>query len=144
MAELPPRERLACQKTYGGLHRLSNRWRLGILSARRDSRIDRLDQSEKKAAIKTLKKRALNKNPDEFHFHMINSELRNGIHIEKVEDEELKIGDVSQDLTYITHRRSLERKKIEKLKATLHLLAVEQVPKNKHIIFVDTEKDGKQ
>jgi len=132
------------QKVHRERHQAEDRKHLGPLEKKKDYKVRAKDQSEKKAAIKTLKKRALNKNPDEFHFHMINSELRNGIHIEKVEDEELKIGDVSQDLTYITHRRSLERKKIEKLKATLHLLAVEQVPKNKHIIFVDTEKDEKK
>lgn len=34
------------------------------------------DQNKKKEAIATLRKRALNKNPDEFQYHMINSELK--------------------------------------------------------------------
>lgn len=48
-----------------------------------------------------------------------------------------------QDLVYVTHRRNVERKKIEKLKAQLHLLDnVEEKPKNTHILFVDDEKEG--
>lgn len=135
-------------RTTGFAHKerqqLEDRKHLGPLEKKRDYKVRAKDQQEKKKAIKTLKKRALNKNPDEFHFHMINSELQNGIHIEKVEDQELKIGDVSQDLNYITHRRSLERKKIEKLKASIHLLDAEEVPKNKHILFVDTEKEARK
>lgn len=32
--------------------------------------------------------------------------------------------------------------KIERLKASLHLLDAEDKPKNKHIIFVDSKKEG--
>jgi len=135
------RNAMKSQKVHRERHQPEDRKHLGPLEKKKDYKVRAKDQGEKKAAIKVLKKRALNKNPDEFHFHMINSELRNGIHIEKVENQELNIGDVSQDLNYITHRRSLERKKIEKLKATIHLLDTEEVPKNTHIIFVDTEKD---
>ncbi|KAK8752821.1 hypothetical protein OTU49_007759 [Cherax quadricarinatus] len=76
---------------------------------------------------------------------MINSGLKDGIHFEKVENEELAVGDVMQDLVYITHRLTIEKKKIEKLKAQLHVLDMEDdEPKNTHIIFVDDEKEAKK
>lgn len=34
------------------------------------------DQNDKKAALTVLRKKALNKNPDEFHYHMINSKIK--------------------------------------------------------------------
>ena len=69
--------------------------------------------------------------------------LQDGEHFEKVEDEELCVKDVMHDLTYITHRRSVEKKKIEKLKAQLHILETEEgSPKNSHVIFVDSDKEG--
>lgn len=133
------------QRTHRERHQPLGRSHLGPLEKKKDYRVRAKDQNEKKKALSTLRKRALNKNPDEFHFHMINSGLKNGIHYENVKDEELVVGDVMQDLVYVTHRRNVERKKIEKLKAQLHLLDnVEEKPKNSHILFVDDEKEAKK
>ena len=33
------------------------------------------DQAKKKKLLKVLHKKALDRNPDEFHFHMINSQV---------------------------------------------------------------------
>lgn len=41
----------------------------------------------------------------------------------------------SQDLKYITMKRTQERKKIDKLQSQLHLTSVEHDVKNKHIYF---------
>ena len=56
----------------------------------------------------------------------------------------MTINNVAEDLTYVTHRRSVEKKKIEKLKAQLHLLNEQDEPQNSHIIFVDNEKEAKE
>ncbi|KAK2192495.1 hypothetical protein NP493_29g05000 [Ridgeia piscesae] len=48
----------------------------------------------------------------------------------------------SQDVKYINFKRSTELKKIERLKASLHLLDVPDKPPNKHTVFVDTKKEA--
>lgn len=137
------RNAMKTQHVHRERHQPQARQHLGPLEKKKDYRIRAKDQNEKQKAIATLRKRALNKNPDEFRYHMINSGLKDGVHYEKVEDEVLVVSNVSQDLTYISHRRSIERKKIEKLKAQLHMLDVEDQQKNTHILFVDDDKEAK-
>lgn len=108
--------------------------------------IVRSDYQRKQDALKLLRKKALDKNPDEFHFHMINSQLIDGRHYEKKNPEEFTEAQLklmqSQDINYVMYKRSVELKKIEKLKASLHLLDVADKPKNKHIFFTDTREEA--
>lgn len=102
------------------------------------------DFNEKKDALKLLHKRALNRNPDEFYFHMVRSGMKDGEHIEKPKEDEctpeqLKLMQ-TQDLKYIAHKRHVEAKKIEKLQSELHLIDVEK--SNTHTFFVDSKEDG--
>lgn len=88
----------------------------------------------------------MDKNPDEFHFHMVNSQLKDGRHFEKRKvieftEDQLQLMQ-SQDVNYVSYKRSIELKKIDRLKASLHLLDVEGKPKNKHIFFTDTEEEA--
>ncbi|MCL4124546.1 UNVERIFIED_CONTAM: hypothetical protein GTU68_054038 [Idotea baltica] len=134
------------QKVHRERHQPLLREHLGPLEKKKDYVKRARDQQKKKATLKRLQKKALDKNPDEFHFHMIKSQLKDGVHFEEVEDEEISIGNVKEDLTYITHRRSVEKKKIEKLKSQLHMLGAESSSssgksKNKHILFVESSKE---
>lgn len=47
----------------------------------------------------------------------------------------------TQDIKYIIHKRTIEKKKIEKLQATLHLLDYDHGVKNTHTFFVDSESE---
>lgn len=102
------------------------------------------DYNEKQSALKVLHKRALNKNPDEFYFHMIRSRVEDGEHVETPKEEEITPEQLklmqTQDLKYIAHKRLVESKKIDKLQSQLHLIDAEK--NNKHTFFVDTADEG--
>ncbi|XP_054718967.1 probable U3 small nucleolar RNA-associated protein 11 [Uloborus diversus] len=101
----------------------------------------------KQNKLKKLQKRALNRNPDEFAFHMINSEMKDGFHFEKEKPEhteaQLKIMQ-SQDLNYVNYKLSTEIKKIEKLKSSLAILDIDERPKNVHTFYVDSKSEAKR
>ena len=135
------------QKTHRERHQPKHRESLGLLEKKKDYRQRADDYNRKRATLKKLRKKALNKNPDEFYHHMINSKTVDGVHREKKKDVELTEEQVAlmqtQDLNYIVGKRTSERNKIKKLQSSLHLISSEDKPKNKHIFFVDSDADKK-
>lgn len=135
----------ASQKTHRERHQPEARKHLGLLQKKKDYIARARDFQEKQATLKLLRKRALNKNPDEFHFHMINSQIINGIHREKEKEdqhtpEQIKLME-TQDLKYIIYKRNIEAKKIDKLQSQLHMIDVANETPNKHTFFVDNSKE---
>lgn len=107
-----------------------------------------MNRAEKEETLKLLRKRALNKNPDEFYHHMINSKIKNdGQHVEKEKDEDLTADQIklmkTQDVKYISMKRTIESNKIKRLQGHLHMTDVSDRTKNQHIFFVDNEKELK-
>uniref|UniRef100_A0A7E4VHU0 U3 small nucleolar RNA-associated protein 11 n=1 Tax=Panagrellus redivivus TaxID=6233 RepID=A0A7E4VHU0_PANRE len=120
----------------------------GYLEHKKDWLERARDQNEKKKKIKHLRQKALERNPDEYHHHMVRSEIKaNGIHREldpDSDDETLlqKQFEGIRDLHYVKHKLAVEKKKIESLKASLHLAGAE-TPQNSHIVFVDDEEEAR-
>lgn len=119
---------------------------LGLLEKKKDYKLRADDYHKKQNTLAALRKKALEKNPDEFYFKMINSQLKDGEHVAKKSSssemtEEQKKMMQAQDIKYIEMKRVAEAKKIERLKAELHLLEADNKPKNKHTFFVDSKKE---
>ncbi|GFT41573.1 probable U3 small nucleolar RNA-associated protein 11 [Nephila pilipes] len=129
-------------------HQPENRKHLGLLEKKKDYKLRSRAFHVNQNRLKKLLKKAKNKNPDEFHFHMINSETRDGVHYEKEKPEEHSEAQVklmkTQDLNYINYKLSMEKKKIEKLQSAVTVLDVEERPKNTHTFYVDSKKEAKK
>ena len=138
---------LKSQKTHRERHQPELRAKLGLLEKKKDYKLRADDFNKKKKALQHLRKKALNKNPDEFYYHMINSKQVDGVHQEKTKDNALSEEQIklmqTQDKKYIMNKRTSEINKIEKLRATLQLISSEDKPKNTHTFFVDSEKEKK-
>ncbi|KAL3095445.1 hypothetical protein niasHS_007544 [Heterodera schachtii] len=121
----------------------------GHLEKRKDWIRRTRDHQEKSADIKKLKRSARERNPDEFHFHMLRSQIGfDGTHHDLETEEEEKseaqrlLSDVS-DINFVQFKLGMERKKIEKLKAVLHFCDETEKPQNKHIIFAEDEEEAR-
>jgi len=137
----------AYQKPHRERHQPESRKHLGLLEKHKDYKQRANDYNEKKAQLQYLHKRALDRNPDEFYYHMINSGVQeNGEHRSKAKDVTLTPEQISlmqtQDYNYVASRRVMELRKVEKLQSELHLQ--EQEPVNRHTFFVDSVKDLKK
>ncbi|XP_053560766.1 probable U3 small nucleolar RNA-associated protein 11 [Bombina bombina] len=121
---------------------------LGFLEKKKDYKLRAEDFRKKRNTLDALRKKALDKNPDEFYFKMTSSKLQDGVHVikekpEEVTDEQLKVMR-TKDIKYVEMKRVSEAKKIERLKSELHLLDTEEKQRNKHTFFCDSKKEVRE
>jgi len=119
-------------------------WRkkLGLLEKHKDYVERAKDYHKKQNYVKKLRLKAENRNNDEFYFKMNNSEVRKGVHHD-VKNGSLDVATVkllkTQDMGYLVHKKSIDDRKIEKLKNNLHMIG-DQEPKS-HKVFLETENE---
>ena len=115
------------------------RAKFGLLEKHKDYVERAADFKKKRTAIKTLKKKAAERNPDEFYFAMHNTGVKNGVHQSlpgksRTIDTPMVRLLKTQDMGYIVHKKSVDDRKAEKLSQNLHFIG-DAAPK-KHKIFV--------
>ncbi|XP_038059810.1 probable U3 small nucleolar RNA-associated protein 11 [Patiria miniata] len=136
----------SAQKTHRERSQPASRNNLGLLEKKKDYKLRAKDYHAKEDKLRKLRRKALNRNPDEFYFKMVSSRLEDGVHKrlkkeDPVTEEQQKMMD-TQDKRYVNYKLAVETKKIEKLRSTLHLVdEVQEKPKNKHTFFVNTKEE---
>eukprot|EP00045_Choanoeca_perplexa_P003719 m.33076 g.33076 ORF g.33076 m.33076 type:complete len:254 (-) comp12192_c0_seq13:154-915(-) len=137
----------AQRKSHKERSQPQNRARFGLLEKGKDWKLRRDDFKDKQKHIKGLATRARDRNQDEFYHGMINAKTKGGIQslttgeLQHFTADQLKVFK-SQDANYVNFKRTQEKRKIDRLKQNLHLVAAADgsTPQNKHIIFTDSRK----
>jgi len=133
------------QRTHRERGQLEKRKHLGHLEKHKDYVARARDYHKKEKTLKTLQKKARDKNPDEFYFRMISEKTKEGVHVvqkqEKYSSDQMKLLK-TQDMNYVNLKRNSETKKIEKLNKNLHLIGdADATGVREHIFFVDSKTE---
>ncbi|KAF6032234.1 UTP11L [Bugula neritina] len=134
------------QKSHKERSQPSFRSDLGHLEKKRDYKVRANDRAKKEKALKKLRLKAAERNPNEFTRKMIVTKLKDGVHqcreLKGVTDpDQIKLIQ-SQDKRYVEYRRVLEAKKAQRLKDNLHLIQDGQ--RATHTFFVDNKKEARE
>lgn len=91
-----------------------HRKKMGYLEKKKDYKKRAIDHQMKAERLKKLKNKALERNPNEFHFHMLNSRIVDGVHQELVKPMEPKVRErlvKKEKLLKEYNQRVLQRRK---------------------------------
>lgn len=118
-----------------------DRAKYGLLEKKKDYKLRAADYHKKQAALKALRNKALQYNPDEYYHAMTRSRTDDrGIIVSDRGNELLSVDQVkllkSQDANYVRTMRLNELQKIAKQKENLAFKG-----KGKHTVFVDSKEE---
>jgi U3 small nucleolar RNA-associated protein 11 len=138
--------------THKERSQLQSRSHLGLLEKKADYRLRSTNYKHKQSAMKVLRTKVANRNPDEYYMQMNSSRVdgQSGRHV-KTEEQRRKeqgYGDDAvrimkdQDLQYVRMQRVMDDRKIERLQSSLHYLTKDDdddksKKKRKHTLFVE-------
>jgi len=136
------------QKTHRERGQVSGRKHLGLLEKRKDYILRAKNFHKKEETLKTLRKKAAEKNPDEFYFQMVSSKTKDGVHIQPRDSTTYTKPQIdlmkTQDLNYLNLQKSKESNKIRKLQENLHFLEESDKQIRNHTFFCDSKKEEKE
>ncbi|XP_015225209.1 PREDICTED: probable U3 small nucleolar RNA-associated protein 11 [Cyprinodon variegatus] len=123
------------QRNHHERSQLVSRKTLGLLEKKKDYKLRADDYHKKQNTLAALRKKAMEKNPDEFYFNMISSKLEDGVHVmkkteEEVTEEQKKVMR-TQDIKYVEMKRVAEAKVCQ-----LFQQAVLQIQVDKVLFFI--------
>jgi len=135
------------------------RQKFGLLEKKKDYLLRARDFHKKERAIRTLRRKAEERNPDEFYYAMEKARTKDGVHVapsaeaNAYSQEELRLMK-TQDVGYLTMKSQTERRKVERARESLHMLTAGEAggkgamtattattAKKNHTIFVDSDED---
>ena len=108
------------RRTHKERSQPAERRKFGLLEKKKDYVLRARDFHKKEEALKVLRKKAANRNPDEFYFAMQKQRTVDGVHnanqdeSNKYTQDELHLMK-TQDVKYVAMKASMEAKKVEKL-----------------------------
>lgn len=122
------------RRKYRERRQLHRRKHMGILEKKQDYKKRAVEYHKKEKTMENLREKALNKNPDEFYFNMINAKMVDGEHkiIGKKGND-----DIHKNLSLVNLTKMTFKNKAEKLQSGLHLLDIDNV--NTHTYFIQNK-----
>ncbi|OIW03119.1 hypothetical protein TanjilG_07271 [Lupinus angustifolius] len=124
----------------------STRKKFGLLEKHKDYVVRAKAFHQKEDTLRRLREKAANRNEDEFYFKMARTKTVGGVHkpeseANKYTQEELMLMK-TQDIGYVLQKVQSERKKIEKLTATLH--SIDNQPSKNHVYYAEDREEAKE
>ncbi|GAB4848354.1 U3 small nucleolar RNA-associated protein 11 [Ancistrocladus abbreviatus] len=124
----------------------SSRRKFGLLEKHKDYVVRAKAYHQKEETLRKLREKAAFRNPDEFYFKMIKTKTVDGVHRPESESnrytpEELMLMK-TQDMGYLLQKIQSEKKKIEKLNATLHSLDIDS--SKRHVYYAEDSEEANE
>lgn len=130
------------RKTHKERSQPSERRKFGLLEKKKDYLQRARDFHKKENEIQNLRRKAEQRNPDEFYFAMEGKRTKGGVaagsitEANKYSQQELRFMK-SQDASYLALKAQTETKKVDRLRSQLHFIGA--AAPRQHVVFVDDE-----